>query len=114
MKEVVPIPYLFIQLHKIMFQINPKRKLACSISFLLPRLVIGLKKIRKQILSLITFSHFCNLHSKDSLPRTRINSWEERTPNPYARLLLFNGFTFDELKFRLRPLFWLFGTADQQ
>ena len=97
-----------------MFQINLKRKLARSISFLLPRLVIGLKKIRKQILSLITFSNFCNLHSKDSLPRTRINSWEERTPNPYARLLLFNGFTFDELKFRLRPLFWLFGTADQQ
>ena len=89
-----------------MFQINLKRKLARSISFLLPRLVIGL--------TLITFSQFCNLHSKDSLPRTRINSWEERTPNPYARLLLFNGFTFDELKFRLRPLFWLFGTADQQ
>ena len=36
-----------------MFQINLKRKLARSISFLLPRLVIGLKKIRKQILSLI-------------------------------------------------------------
>lgn len=30
-----------------------------------------------------------------------VNAWEGRTANPFERLLLFWGFTFPELKFRL-------------
>lgn len=41
-----------------------------------------------------------------------VNTWTHLTAKPFARLLLFDGFTLLLLKFRLYPLL-LFGDADQ-